>query len=717
MDIVFGENSNTVAARSLQDALRRLEISGTLYLGYPVLSTADAKVFVDALLVSQSHGLIAFDLSSHVDPHPNDDQIAEITERQNQIYASIYNKLNTHRDLRKGRSLGVTINVLTCHPSLERTIEEDDVVICPPNQLAEVLAEFEPVDEALLRPLNAAVQRVSTLRPLKRRENVTKIGSRGAILKKIEKEIANLDQWQNRGAIEYANGPQRIRGLAGSGKTVVLALKAAYLHARHPEWKIAVTFQSRSLYQQFRDLIRRFMFDQIEDEPDWSSLLVMHAWGSNRDQGVYSSICNLYDVGAMDWRTADAKYGSRAFEGACDELNAVINQQGPKRLFDAVLIDEAQDFPTSFFRMIYNVVPSPHRIMWAYDDLQNLGDYEMRSEHELFGSDAAGRPLVTLRNEADRPKEDIVLPVCYRNTPWTLATAHALGFGLYRPQGLVQMFEEPSIWPRIGYEVVKGRLQLGQPISVRRSPESYPSYFVDLLNPDDAIRCEAFNTADEQYAALADAIWTNIHEDELDATDILVVLPSAYTSRKTGASVMAALAARKVNAHLVGVTTSRDEVFSPNSVAVTHIFRAKGNEAPMVYIVNAEFCQVGFELSRKRNILFTGITRSRCWVRLFGVGPLMQALKDEVEEVRRRQFALEFTYPTEEELKKLARVHRDMTDEERKDWERKISDAGELFRAVIDGDLPLEALPPELQKSIIAVTRRGGDARGTKGKK
>lgn len=137
----------------------------------------------------------------------------------------------------------------------------------------------------------------------------------------------------------------------------------------------------------------------------------------------------------------------------------------------------------------------------------------------------------------------------------------------------------------------------------------------------------------------------------------------------------------------------------------------------MVYIVNAEFCQVGFELSRKRNILFTGITRSRCWVRLFGVGPLMQALKDEVDEVRRRQFALEFTYPTEEELKKLARVHRDMTDEERKDWERKISDAGELFRAVIDGDLPLEALPPELQKSIVAVTRRGGDARGTKGKK
>jgi superfamily I DNA and RNA helicase len=79
---------------------------------------------------------------------------------------------------------------------------------------------------------------------------------------------------------------------------------------------------------------------------------------------------------------------------------------------------------------------------------------------------------------------------------------------------------------------------------------------------------------------------------------------------------MRALSDHSVSAHLVGVTTTRDEVFQPNSVAITHIFRAKGNEAPMVYVVHAEFCQIGFELSRKRNILFTGMTRSRAWVRL-----------------------------------------------------------------------------------------------------
>ena len=59
-------------------------------------------------------------------------------------------------------------------------------------------------------------------------------------------------------AFEIPEGPQRIRGLAGSGKTVVLALKAAYLHSQHPDWNIAVTFYTRSLSQQYKDMITNF---------------------------------------------------------------------------------------------------------------------------------------------------------------------------------------------------------------------------------------------------------------------------------------------------------------------------------------------------------------------------------------------------------------------------------------------------------------------------
>lgn len=701
LDIVFGENAGTIPARSLQAELQKLTISGTLYLGYPVLSTADSKVFVDALLVSEGHGLVAFDLSSKIEGvRPTDDEKAEIAERQNQIYAAIYNKLNTHANLRRGRQLAVEVGVVTYHTGLAELVEEGEIIATPPARLSKVIARFGAVQPDILRTLNAAVQRVSTLRPPNKRERVIRSDSRGAVLKRIEREIANLDNWQNKGAIEYVNGPQRIRGLAGSGKTVVLALKAAYLHVRHPEWRIAVTFSSRALYQQFRDLIRRFTYDQIEDDPDWDKLLVMHAWGSTREPGIYSSICSVYGVAPIDWRTATDRYGNRSFEGICEELNRVVVEQGPKTVFDVVLVDEAQDQPTAFYRLLYNVVPPPHRVVWAYDDLQNLGDYEMRSEEVLFGSDANGEPLVRLRNEADKPKEDIVLPVCYRNTPWALATAHALGFGIYRPQGLVNMFEEASIWFRIGYQLVGGRLELGQHVCLGRRSDSYPAYFGDLLDPADAVQARVFLGEKEQYKALAAAITKNIENDELDYSDILIVIPNTYSSKKVGARVMSTLAEAGITSHLVGVTTSRDAVFQGGSIAITHIHRAKGNEAAIVYIVNAEYCQGGFELSRKRNILFTAITRSRCWVRIFGVGHAMEQLVAECNAACKHNYELEFRYPTQEELKKLARAHRDMPEHEKRLWQDKFTAIEDVLRAVEEGEVPVDALPKPIRDKL-----------------
>ena len=712
METVFGASQGNVAVESLRTVLSGMDISGTLYLGYPVLATAEARVFVDALLVSGSHGLVAFDLSSALDARPDDRQLEEVAERQEEVHASLYNKLNKHRNLRRNRSLAVPIQVVTCHAALEDVIQEDDLVACRPDALPGVMDTFESVGDDLLRPLNAAIQRVSTLRPPKQRRNVRSDNSRGAKLKKIEKEIANLDRWQNRGAIEYTNGPQRIRGLAGSGKTIVLALKASYLHVRHPEWRIVVTFQTRSLYQQFRGLIRRFTYDLIEDEPDWENLMVMHAWGSASAPGVYSSICGYYEVPSKDWRTAQNTYGTQAFKGICDEVNMVIRTRGPTPAFDAMLIDEAQDFPASFYRMIYNVVAPPHRIIWAYDELQNLGDYEMQSERELFGADEDGQPLVTLRNEPDKPREDIVLPICYRNTPWALSAAHALGFGIYRPEGLVQMFEEPAIWSRIGYEIEGGKLAHGAQVAVRRGANSYPAYFDDLLDPDDALQSVVFPDVEAQYDALAQAIRRNIHEDELDPTDILVVLPDAFTSRKEATKIRRTLFDQKIRAHLVGVTTSADEVFQPGSVAITHIYRAKGNEAPMVYFANADSCQTDLELSRKRNFLFTGITRSMCWVRIFGVGDRMRALQAELDQVRNRGFSLEFEYPDRERLEQLAKIHRDRTDEEIKEWERKLGAVDDVVTALIDGDLPPEALPERIRSKLSTLIEAKREVQG-----
>ncbi|MFE5589186.1 hypothetical protein [Streptomyces sp. NPDC056549] len=57
---------------------------GTVYLGYPVLATAEETVEVDALMVSQAHGLVAFLLPESV---PQDGAgWAEAQARQDRLY-------------------------------------------------------------------------------------------------------------------------------------------------------------------------------------------------------------------------------------------------------------------------------------------------------------------------------------------------------------------------------------------------------------------------------------------------------------------------------------------------------------------------------------------------------------------------------------------------------------------------------------------------------
>lgn len=212
-------------------------------------------------------------------------------------------------------------------------------------------------------------------------------GSYGDIIKKIEKEIANLDEWQKKAAFEVPDGPQRIKGLAGSGKTIVLALKAAYLHTQYPELKIGVTYYTRALYQQYVNLITDFVQDMSGEKVDWDNLDIIHAWGSNSEHGVYSDMAQKANFKAYNLTSAISKFGrTSAFKGCCDELLTVIGEDYEPE-YDVMLIDEAQDLPSSFFRLVYANVKSPKRIIWAYDELQNLSTVEMPSLEEMFGVD------------------------------------------------------------------------------------------------------------------------------------------------------------------------------------------------------------------------------------------------------------------------------------------------------------------------------------------
>ncbi len=701
LEVVYGESRNRSIATALSEELRQTLSEGTIYLGYPVLASADERVEVDALLVSKEHGLVAFQLADGIPAL--DEDWARYVSAQDRLYGVLESHLGRHDELRAGRRLALSIETITVFASTVGSPPNGtEGHYCDLDGVAAVVDSLPGIDQHVERSLQAALQRVTTIKPAKRRLSVRRDESRGAILKKIEKGIANLDRWQKRAAIESPEGPQRVRGLAGSGKTIVLALKAAYLHAQHPEWRVALTFQSRALYQQFEDLVTRFTFEHSDDRPDFEHLQLMHAWGSATRDGVYTSIASAMGVTPRDFNYARVTFGmDEAFRGVCGELLTIASQSRYEPIFDAVLIDEAQDLPPEFFQLVYRFTREPKRIVWGFDELQRLSEAAMPSTEELFGTTPSGESLVTLTEREGEARQDIILPVCYRNSPWSLATAHALGFGIYRTGGLVQHFDDPQLWEDIGYRVVQGRLGSGSHVILERASTSYPSYFPDLLKSDDAVLLRSFEDELEQDSWVSTQIVQNLQEDELEHDDILVVLPDAYTSKRRTARFARTLARYGIDCHLVGVGSSVDQVFVRGSVAVAHIHRAKGNEAPMVYVLDAQFAiSQGREVTR-RNTLFTAITRSRAWVRICGHGPRMAEVSQEVDAVRKRSFRLDFTIPTASDLAQLRRIHRDRSSAEAASLRRATQSLKDLVESFEREEIELDDLPPGLRTRLV----------------
>ena len=656
---IYGDVNNRIAINSLIGALEFID-DGTLYVGYPILSSADNSFSIDALLLHPNYGIIAF-----IFPEAgltND----ELKNSQDKVAYALISNLNKHDCLRQGRGLAFTPYVITFFASNDNLPESDNIYkfACADN-LEALLNGLVGINNQLYINICSAIQRVTTIKPLKKRSNILNNKSRGSILKIIEKQMANLDIFQQAAAIEIPEGPQRIRGLAGSGKTIVLAMKAAYMHTKHPDWNIAVTFQTQSLKPQFKDLIERFVFAHSDDKPNWERINILHAWGSTTNAGVYAQIANAANTIPSNYILAKEKYGSNnAFNGICQEMLYEPYIQNIKPIYDAIIIDEAQDLPASFFKLVYLATKNPKRVIWAYDELQSLKNTEMPSIEEMFGVDYNGNANVSLINSKDEPRRDVVLPVCYRNPLWILVTAHALGFGIYRKDGLTQ-FCDLSMWEKVGYQVERGSLKENEHVVLRREEHSSPEYFNEYLKPDDVVWVNKFDTKEQQYDWVAKEIKKNLQDDELEPDDILIIFPQATTAQQEYPLLQYYLLNNNINSQLVGVTSSRDSFSKEDYVTVASIFRAKGNEAPMVYLINADACAGG--MIKYRNILFTAITRSRAWIRICGVGNDMQELVNEINEVKNFNYKLDFTLPSEEELKRIRKVNSDKmeNDEER----------------------------------------------------
>ncbi len=548
----------------------------------------------------------------------------------------------------------------TCPPilfqdTLETLLEEIDRI--PPVQRG------NPLTPEQWQLLLAVLGGTSIHRPPPRRV-LAQGQSRAAVLAQVRERSIDLDWQQERIGKQIPPGPQRIRGIAGSGKTVLLCQKAAHMHLKHPDWDIAFVFFVRTLYdtiaQQLDLWLHRFSQGSVGYDANNPKLRLLQAWGSKKQPGLYSLLCQSAGVKPLAVKDLAKRKPNDALAQACHQL---LQQNPVPQIFDAILIDEAQDLLVDdtqafgnrqpFYSMAYQSLkpidsqpPQLRRLIWAYDEAQSLENRKIPTAEELLGTEF--RDLVTGRYPGDIAKSE-TLSRCYRTPGLILTAANAMGMGWLRPGGMLSGSTQIEDWRAIGYDV-SGRFLPGEPVTLHRrhSPNPIPDMWSTPV-----IEFEAYRSRRDELSALADGIWHNLKYDGLrPSRDILVVvLGAAYEVGNLERYVAQFLIDRGIDIFMPTATDcnqlhphpqDRSRFWCVGGVTVSRVYRAKGHEAAMVYAVGLDRVAQEESNPNLRNQLVVALTRSMGWVRVSGVGTY--PLYEEFHRVIRSGERLAFTF-------------------------------------------------------------------------
>ena len=224
IEIIYGSINKPASVSVLINYFKDLKtLDGILYTGYPVINTGSGALYIDAMLISPQKGLIIFVLIENKD-------ISNYRDIQDEYANRIESKLKTHKELTNKRKLKFNINVVTYAPSIMDIVENYEYPIFnKTDDLDKILKTIEDNDFDCYNELVSILQTVSNIRKNQHKRELNSENSKGSKILKLEDSISILDYQQNRAVIETVEGVQRIRGLAGSGKTIVLALKAPHL--------------------------------------------------------------------------------------------------------------------------------------------------------------------------------------------------------------------------------------------------------------------------------------------------------------------------------------------------------------------------------------------------------------------------------------------------------------------------------------------------------
>lgn len=210
-----------------------------------------------------------------------------------------------------------------------------------------------------------------------------------------------MDQQQERLARSLGDGHRVIHGVAGSGKTLILAFRCEHL-AKTLDLPILVLCYNVALAAKLEQVMAaRGLGARV-------TVRNFHRWCAEQ--------LDRHRVAKPKWNNEYPEAQVKAF------IAAVENGQVPGAQYGAVLIDEGHDFETEWLQVVTRMVdPQFNSLLLLYDDAQSIYGRKRPANFSFkrIGIQAQGRTTVLRTN--------------YRNTDEILNTAYAFARHILAP--------------------------------------------------------------------------------------------------------------------------------------------------------------------------------------------------------------------------------------------------------------------------------------------
>ncbi|RYU63685.1 DUF2075 domain-containing protein [Aliivibrio finisterrensis] len=194
------------------------------------------------------------------------------------------------------------------------------------------------------------------------------------------KDVKALDYEQEEFAKKVPNGHYMVSGIPGSGKTVILLSRALHLAQQYENHTILILTYTKALANKLKHQLSIKALDmQIPDNVK-NRIEIKH----------FHKLC--YDIVGFNKRTADQS-GEKYFNEVWPK-EAINGLKGKSGTYDAVLVDEYQDFHVDWFELCKSICKKDQNgqenLFFAGDRLQRI--YEVTwSSYKEIGINIQGR--------------------------------------------------------------------------------------------------------------------------------------------------------------------------------------------------------------------------------------------------------------------------------------------------------------------------------------